>query len=301
MRIPSFLFSLCAALPALAAFEFREGDRVALLGNTVIERDQRYGSIESTLTVAAGPKSVTFRNLAWSADTVQGHSRSYFGPPKDGLERLKAHLTLVKPTVVLACYGSELAFEEDFARRLPEFLNAHRAWLDLVNAAAPGVRVVLVTAPPLENLPAPFPNQDAANANLITVNAALAALAKERGLGFADPHAVLVAAKPAAPRTFNGVHMAQAGHDEYAAALAQSLGLTSRPVDPRLREYVVKKDELFFHRFRPANETYLFLFRKHEQGRNAAEMPQFDPLVAEGDKQIHQLKLELLGKSGGRL
>ena len=42
-----------------------------------------------------------------------------------------------------------------------------------------GVRVVLVTAPPLENLPAPFPNQDAANANLVTLNAALAALAEQ--------------------------------------------------------------------------------------------------------------------------
>jgi hypothetical protein len=32
------------------------------------------------------------------------------------------------------------------------------------------------------------------------------------------------------------------------------------------------ENDLFFHRFRPANSTYLFGFRKHEQGQNAKEM-----------------------------
>ena len=48
----------------------------------------------------------------------------------------------------------------------------------------------------------------------------------------------------------------------------------------RLRELVVAKNKLYFHRYRPQNETYLFLFRKREQGNNAVEIPQFDPLVA---------------------
>ena len=47
---------------------------------------------------------------------------------------------------------------------------------------------------------------------------------------------------------------------------------------------------MFFHRYRPQNETYLFLFRKHEQGNNAAEIPQFDPIVEDLEKQIQQLK-----------
>lgn len=46
------------------------------------------------------------------------------------------------------------------------------------------------------------------------------------------------------------------------------------------------KNELFFHRHRPQNETYLFLFRKHEQGNNAVEIPQFDPLIADAESQI---------------
>jgi hypothetical protein len=59
----------------------------------------------------------------------------------------------------------------------------------------------------------------------------------------------------------------------------------------KLRETIVKKNELFFHRWRPANETYIFGFRKHEQGQNAVEMPQFDPLIAEQEKLIDELRV----------
>jgi hypothetical protein len=48
----------------------------------------------------------------------------------------------------------------------------------------------------------------------------------------------------------------------------------------------VRKDELFFNRWRPQNETYLFGFRKHEQGQNAREIPMFDPLIEAADKRI---------------
>jgi hypothetical protein len=43
---------------------------------------------------------------------------------------------------------------------------------------------------------------------------------------------------------------------------------------------------LYFHRWRPQNETYLFGFRKHEQGKNGIEIPQFDPLVEAKEKAI---------------
>ena len=56
-----------------------------------------------------------------------------------------------------------------------------------------------------------------------------------------------------------------------------------------IRNQVVAKNRLFFHRWRPANETYIFLFRKHEQGNNAVEIPQFDPLVEAAEQQVRSL------------
>ena len=59
----------------------------------------------------------------------------------------------------------------------------------------------------------------------------------------------------------------------------------------KIRKITVEKNRLYFHRWRPQNETYLFGFRKHEQGQNAVEIPRFDPLVAEQDAVIAKLKV----------
>lgn len=54
-----------------------------------------------------------------------------------------------------------------------------------------------------------------------------------------------------------------------------------------VRQTINAKNQLYFHRWRPQNETYLLGFRKHEQGNNAVEIPQFDPLVADKESAIH--------------
>ncbi len=59
----------------------------------------------------------------------------------------------------------------------------------------------------------------------------------------------------------------------------------------KLRQTILEKNVLYFHRWRPQNVTYLFGFRKHEQGQNAVEIPRFDPLVAARDEAIHTLAI----------
>lgn len=58
----------------------------------------------------------------------------------------------------------------------------------------------------------------------------------------------------------------------------------------KLRQKIVEKNLLYFHRWRPQNVTYLFLFRKHEQGNNAVEIPQFDRLISDAELAIDELK-----------
>lgn len=57
-----------------------------------------------------------------------------------------------------------------------------------------------------------------------------------------------------------------------------------------LREVIREKNDFYFHRWRPQNDTYLLGFRKYEQGQNAIEIPQFDPLVAEREAAIARLR-----------
>ena len=64
----------------------------------------------------------------------------------------------------------------------------------------------------------------------------------------------------------------------------------------KLQQLIAEKNALFFNRHRPQNETYLFLFRKHEQGNNAVEIPQFDPLIVEKEKEIAELKKPVVHK-----
>jgi hypothetical protein len=58
-----------------------------------------------------------------------------------------------------------------------------------------------------------------------------------------------------------------------------------------LRKAINAKNQLYFYRWRPQNETYLFGFRKHEQGNNAREIPLFDPLVEAKEAEIARLRV----------
>ena len=58
-----------------------------------------------------------------------------------------------------------------------------------------------------------------------------------------------------------------------------------------MRETILAKDQLYFHRWRPQNETYLFGFRKKEQGQNAGEIPKFDPLIAAHEEELAKLRV----------
>ncbi|MBX7206952.1 MAG: hypothetical protein K1X78_01465 [Verrucomicrobiaceae bacterium] len=288
------------AAAANAAFEFKDGDRLVLLGNTVIEREQRYSFFEPSLALALGDKSVTARNLGWSGDTVFGTARSYFGPPSEGIERLTKHLEMLKPTVVILCYGSELAFER--LGGLPEFLSGYRSLLDLIREKSPGVRIAIVSPPPLENLPPPLPDQTDANKTLASLSESLKKFSRMQNCRFVDLFALMGGVpKPgraAKPLTENGVHYTEAGYAVLSAKLVEGLGLAKPEATPveldSLRRLVRRKDELFFDRWRPTNETYLFGFRKHEQGQNAKEIPMFDPLIEATDKKIQEQKATLL-------
>lgn len=86
----------------------------------------------------------------------------------------------------------------------------------------------------------------------------------------------------------DGVRLTTGTSDEWAAGRPLPPGPEQAQVEA-LRAAIVAKNQLFFHRWRPQNETYLFGFRKHEQGQNAAEVPQFDPLIEAAQLDIARL------------
>ncbi len=295
--LPALLLFACAA-PAQtprAPFELKDGDRVVLLGGTIIEREQKFGFLETALALGAPDKKLTVRNLGWSGDTVFGHARSYFGPPEEGIERLSKHLEMLKPTVVITCYGADMPFEGLI--KMPDFITGYRKLLELVRSKSPNVRVIIVTPPPFENLGPPLPDLTDKNTKLGEIRDALKGFAAKQAATFVDTFELMGGQKkerPKQPLTDNGLHYSEAGYKLWATRITEALGLgkvdVTTPEATALRQAVVKKDFLFFNRWRPANETYLFGFRKHEQGQNAKEMEQFDPIVGEQEKKMAELK-----------
>ncbi len=284
-----------AELPAPGhPLELRDGERVTLLGGTFIERMQTYGYLETLLTAAHPQRNVTFRNLGWSGDNVWGHSRAVFGSPDSGFDRLLRDVKLADPTLIVVCYGENEAREgsagvEHFRAGLTRLVDELKQ--------ATGARIVLLGPRKHENLGPPLPNQDSYNAQLDEYLAAIRDVAKQSDCPFVDLNDVsrVDANKPL---TFNGIHPSEAGYRALAAALAAKfapsvklpVALFDEPRGKKLRQAIFGKNELFFYRHRPQNETYLFLFRKHEQGNNAVEIPQFDPLIETKEKEIAELR-----------
>ena len=287
------LLAGAAAAAEPAGWVLRDGDRVVLLGDTFVEREGQRGFIEAALVAAHPQANLSFRNLGWSGDTVWADSRGVFDPPEKGYERMLALVKELAPTVVVIAYGRNESERGDagleaFGAQLSKLCSDVRA------AAAGGgqtdVRLVLVT-------PHRFETADAEprNARLARYADAIRGVAVAQQAGLVDLYAGLPrAAAPAAGLTENGLHLSDAGYAAAARAFVAASG--GRAVDPaaleRLRGLVVAKNTLFFHRWRPANSTYIFLFRKHEQGNNAVEIPRFDPLVAEAEERVRSVARE---------
>ena len=81
----------------------------------------------------------------------------------------------------------------------------------------------------------------------------------------------------------------EATDQQWAAGLALSTRDGAERVE-RIRQLAIQKNAMYFHRYRPQNETYLFLFRKHEQGVNAVEPPQFEPIVEAIEGRIESIR-----------
>jgi lysophospholipase L1-like esterase len=270
----------------------KDGDRVVWIGGTLVEREQRYGYWETALLAANAGKHVTFRNLGWSGDTVWGESRGRFdfANPDKCFRQLVDQTLELKPTVIFVSYGTNESFEGK--EGLPKFEKGLEKLLDALKPA--NARIVLFSPSPVEkatSLPDPKPT----NERLALYAGAIKAVAAKRGLSFADLSRLLETTP--GPHTDNGMHLSEQGYAATAPAFLASLGL--RPADvpseklEALRKAVVEKDQLFFHRWRPENETYLFGFRKHEQGKNAKEVAEFDPLVSKAEEEIARLRKEL--------
>ncbi|MBI5757006.1 MAG: SGNH/GDSL hydrolase family protein [Planctomycetales bacterium] len=411
--LPFFLFALVVAPTVRAAdakatrtamqvkprppgkFGLLDGDRVAFIGDTLVERMQSNDYIETALTMRYPDRNITFRNLGWSGDTVFGDSRASFGTTADGFQQLRDRVSDFKPTVVFLGYGGGHSF--DGAAGLPRFLPGMETLVVMLSETKPAI--VVLSPIRHEDLGRPLPDPVPHNRNRALYRDALRQFAAARGFPFVDLFDLLgdgTKTNPPRPLTDNGIHLSAFGYWRTAAAIERGLelseskwtvelgddgkpskssgtkltniettatgvqftaiddrlpfpaapprfrdgikeslrtlhvrglppGVYAVKVDDRLvqavklndsdvpvlahlfvgpefvqveklRQIALAKNELFFHRWRPQNETYLLGFRKHEQGQNAREISAFDSLISEQEAAISKLRVPVAHK-----
>ena len=100
-------FSLTAGA---AQLELKKGDSVVLIGNTLAERMQHHGWLESYVQAALPKHEITFRNHGFSGDKVNSRPRNR------GFINAQEYLKISKADVIIAFWGYNESYDNDPAR-----------------------------------------------------------------------------------------------------------------------------------------------------------------------------------------
>lgn len=355
-----FIFGLCLILTlctgsiSFGQVEFKDGDTIVFLGDTLIERAGEFGHIEATISASYPDSDLKFRNLGWSADTILGLSRAGFDhlKPEPGWRHLVGALKESDPDWVVFGYGMAESFGGD--NNLEAFETGFRRLIGEIHGISPEKDVQFIFLSPIahEMIPGPLPSPAPHNRDLRKYVKLIQNLAHEFDSPFVNLYGW--SARHPGPKqlTDNGIHLNDYGYQAASQFIGKRLKLKSatqqvrinrvgeaiekniavgsavhfrggeslsedinyllridgRPVAvasgsewkkgvpvsdgpiadaySQLQQSILEKNKLFFYRWRPQNNTYLFLFRKHEQGQNAREIPMFDPLIAGKESEI---------------
>ncbi len=302
-----FVLSTLLLMPARGGeFEVRDGDRVVLIGDAFIERDQESGWLETVMNASFPNHHIIVRNLGWSGDTPTGQSRLSFdfNDPNKGLQLLRDAAAKAEPTVIVLGYGMANSLDENadtskFADDMERLITA------LQQDSKRPLRFVILSPLRHEKLPPPLPDPVFHNYRLSRYAGLLREIAAKHHFPFVDLFD-WKPSKPAREVTDNGIHLTPAGYELMALEVARQLGWqpqikpAGKEIVESLRQEIVRKDQLYFDRWRPENQTYLLGFRQHEQGKNAKEIPEFDPLIEVADQRIFQWKQLLTKESSAK-
>lgn len=295
------------------------GERVVFIGNGFAERDVYYSRLETELQLRYPDAELFVRNLARSGDTpafrphpgrvsqwafpgaekfrpeFQQHNGKGFFPTPD------QWLTFLKADTIVAFFGYNESFDgpdrvENFEAELDAFA-AHTLGQGYNGRHAP--RLVLVSPIAFENLSdrRDLPDGKKENANLALYTAAMARVAKKRGLTFIDlfhPTLQRYADRPL-PFTINGFAPTDAAYRELAVLLAE--GLFGKPTarsraDAALVHAAVKeKDWLWSNDYYLINgvHTHGQRYAPYGQQNYPDEIKKTREMMALRDTLIHDL------------
>jgi glucose/arabinose dehydrogenase/lysophospholipase L1-like esterase len=264
------LWTVSSGGHAAATFELRPNDHICIVGNTLAERLQYDGWLETMLHARFPKHELVFRNLGFSGDEIATRLRSKnFGTPDEwlsgraepigGYQENRFAGTNTRADVVFAFFGYNESYAgqaglDTFKQQLAEWIT-HTLAQRYNGKTAP--RLVIFSPLAHEDLGNPdLPDGKENNTRLALYTRAMQEVAAAHSVSFVDlfaPSAQLYKASKA-PLTIQGVHLNGEGNRQIAQAIDRALfGGTLRYQESylaRLRQAVVDKNRHWFQRYR---------------------------------------------------
>jgi putative heme-binding domain-containing protein len=274
--LASLAVLITTALAHAGPLVLKKGDHISIVGNTLAERMQHDGWLETYIHMHFPEHDLVFRNLGFSGDEVTTRLRSAnFGSPD-------SWLTKTKTDVVFAFFG----YNESFKGKegLPKF----KADLDdyvkgLLKQKYNGTsapRVVLFSPIAHEDLKDKnLPDGKENNERLSLYTAAIEEVAKANDATFVDLFTPTLKgySESKKPWTINGIHLNEFGNQQVAAKIEVALfGFQVQPAEVRQREIalraaVLERNFYWFNRYRTVDGYSVY------GGRSTLRFEEYDP------------------------
>jgi glucose/arabinose dehydrogenase/lysophospholipase L1-like esterase len=251
-------------------FTLQPNDHISIIGNTLAERMQYDGWLETMLQARFPKHQLVLRNLGFSGDEIGTRLRSKnFGTPDEWLSGLAQPIggyednrfagTETKADVVFAFFGYNESYAgqaglDAFKKELADWIS-HTLAQKYNGRSAP--RVVVFSPIAHEDLGNPdLPDGKENNQRLALYTKAMAEVARAGNVTFVDlftPSTKLYA-DIKAPLTIQGIHLNGEGNRQIAQVIDRTLFGESPKYQEslltKLRQAVVDKDRLWFQRYR---------------------------------------------------
>ena len=292
--------SLLAFVPAAdAQLVLKHGDHISYIGNTLADRMQHDGWLDTYIYARFPKHNLSIRNLGFAADELTLRLRSAgFGSPEDWLNRCETD-------VVFAFFGYNESFGGDAG--LGKFKSDLDAFVKKTLKAkySPRGNPRLVLFSPIaheDHKDRNLPDGAANNKRIALYTVAMAEVAKANKVTFVDLFnpTLNLYSKAEKPLTVNGVHMTPEGDRQLAAVIDQALFGAGGKVDRAekrmtlIREAVLDRNFHWFNRYRTVDGYSIYggradlRFVGGQTNRVVAqrEMEILDIMTANRDKRI---------------
>ncbi|MCH2201809.1 MAG: GDSL-type esterase/lipase family protein [Fuerstiella sp.] len=278
--------------------ELKPDDHVAFIGNTLADRMQHDGWLETHIQAVFPTYDLVFRNLGYPGDELKQRSRAdNFGSPDQWLTKVKAD-------VIFGFFGYNEAFRGEggltsFRENLAEILDG---MLQHQYNGRSAPRIVMFSPIAHEDLKSPhLPDGSANNHNLQLYTDAMQTVCADRNIAFVDLfHPTLeMYSTVDEPLTLNGIHLLEHGNKKIAEHIVGVLfGEAARIRKSsaewlKLRNAVLDKNLHWFSRYRVVDEYNVFggrsrlaWFGQSNGDVMMREMEIFDIMTATRDQRI---------------